>query len=240
MAGPALAHKIDLDHVDLEALDAFLKSQRSAPGSMNLSELDGFLTAIAVGPEMILPSEWLSRVWCGEGPDLDDMEEAKAILGSVMGRYNEILRAVADEAPDPIFWVHKDGTTIPFDWAQGFLSGIALRPDAWEPLFASGSDDALLLPILGLCSDDNDESLIDLTPQAEDAIFDQAPDLIPACVTGIAAFWRRKANSKQTLMSLGSASACEPVRAASKCGRNDPCPCGSGKKFKKCCGAAGR
>ena len=27
----------------------------------------------------------------------------------------------------------------------------------------------------------------------------------------------------------------EPVRAALKVGRNDPCPCGSGRKFKKCC-----
>lgn len=27
----------------------------------------------------------------------------------------------------------------------------------------------------------------------------------------------------------------EPARAAPKIGRNDPCPCGSGKKFKKCC-----
>jgi preprotein translocase subunit SecA len=27
-----------------------------------------------------------------------------------------------------------------------------------------------------------------------------------------------------------------PVRAAKKVGRNDPCPCGSGKKYKKCCG----
>lgn len=26
------------------------------------------------------------------------------------------------------------------------------------------------------------------------------------------------------------------VRSAPKTGRNDPCPCGSGKKFKKCCG----
>jgi uncharacterized protein YecA (UPF0149 family) len=25
------------------------------------------------------------------------------------------------------------------------------------------------------------------------------------------------------------------VRAAAKVGRNDPCPCGSGKKYKKCC-----
>lgn len=28
----------------------------------------------------------------------------------------------------------------------------------------------------------------------------------------------------------------EPYRAEHKIGRNDPCPCGSGKKYKKCCG----
>ncbi|MBM3143169.1 MAG: hypothetical protein FJ005_09070 [Chloroflexi bacterium] len=28
-----------------------------------------------------------------------------------------------------------------------------------------------------------------------------------------------------------------PARAEKKPGRNDPCPCGSGKKFKHCCGA---
>jgi preprotein translocase subunit SecA len=30
----------------------------------------------------------------------------------------------------------------------------------------------------------------------------------------------------------------KPVRVEKKVGRNDPCPCGSGKKYKKCCGAA--
>jgi uncharacterized protein YecA (UPF0149 family) len=29
------------------------------------------------------------------------------------------------------------------------------------------------------------------------------------------------------------------VRAAAKVGRNDPCPCGSGKKYKKCHGVEG-
>jgi len=29
----------------------------------------------------------------------------------------------------------------------------------------------------------------------------------------------------------------QPVLAKAKAGRNDPCPCGSGKKYKKCCGA---
>ncbi|MGN1059413.1 MAG: SEC-C metal-binding domain-containing protein, partial [Clostridia bacterium] len=29
----------------------------------------------------------------------------------------------------------------------------------------------------------------------------------------------------------------KPVQKTEKVGRNDPCPCGSGKKYKKCCGA---
>jgi preprotein translocase subunit SecA len=29
----------------------------------------------------------------------------------------------------------------------------------------------------------------------------------------------------------------QPLRVEQKVGRNDPCPCGSGKKYKKCCGA---
>jgi len=27
----------------------------------------------------------------------------------------------------------------------------------------------------------------------------------------------------------------KPYKAPKKIGRNDPCPCGSGKKYKKCC-----
>jgi len=38
---------------------------------------------------------------------------------------------------------------------------------------------------------------------------------------------------------LSTANAETVVRAEDKVGRNDPCPCGSGKKFKKCCGRKG-
>ena len=37
----------------------------------------------------------------------------------------------------------------------------------------------------------------------------------------------------------GQTNSTEPVRQAKTdkvCGRNDPCPCGSGKKYKNCCG----
>jgi uncharacterized protein len=58
-------------------LDRFLMSDRSPPDSMMLSDLDGFLSGIAVGPELVLPSEWLPLVWDGEAPEFADESEAK-------------------------------------------------------------------------------------------------------------------------------------------------------------------
>jgi hypothetical protein len=51
----------------------------------------------------------------------------------------------------------------------------------------------------------------------------------------------REDRGKDTAHSGSSASldppALSPVRTTPKIGRNEPCPCGSGKKYKKCCGA---
>ena len=94
-----------------------------------------------------------------------DLGEANAILGSLMVRYNEILREIADDALAPIFWVHRTGTVIAGDWAKGFRQAIMLRADAWEPLFTSASDGALLVPILSLCCDENGSSLLGLPPE---------------------------------------------------------------------------
>ena len=57
-------------------------------------------------------------------------------------------------------------------------------------------------------------------------ILDDLPRMILRC----ARLWRPDA--------VPGAAAAEPLRSA-KVGRNDPCPCGSGKKFKRCCGAGG-
>jgi len=83
----------------------------------------------------------------------------------------------------------------------------------------------LMLPILALCCDEDGEPLLDLPQDVEDRLFAEAGDLIPACVLDIADYWR--------------ATRTAPLRQSSgpKAGRNDPCPCGSGKKFKRCCGA---
>jgi preprotein translocase subunit SecA len=38
---------------------------------------------------------------------------------------------------------------------------------------------------------------------------------------------------------MEAVSKAKPVRTGPKVGRNDPCPCGSGKKYKQCCGKNG-
>ena len=51
--------------VDLDALDEYLMSDHAPDDSMGLSDLDGFLTGVVVGPELIPPSEWLPAIWGG-------------------------------------------------------------------------------------------------------------------------------------------------------------------------------
>jgi len=112
-----------------------------------------------------------------------------------------------------------------------------LRIDAWEKLFKSNRHQHLLFPILALCGDLGGESLLGRDPEDEDWVMEESADAVPVCVSAIAAFWRRK-GGRQISMPLGTPE--PPLHfTARKAGRNDPCPCGSGKKFKKCCGGSG-
>jgi len=210
---------------DIEALDDFLMSDQSPPDCMMLCDLDGFLTGIAIGPDLIMPSEWLPVIWGGDEPVFDDAAQAQATIGTIMTRYNEILGQVADGTVAPIIMETPGGDVIAADWAEGFMPAVALRSFAWETLFTSEKDMSIMLPIMALCCDEDGEPLLSLPQDVEDRLFTEAGDLIPACVLDIADYWR--------------ATRTAPLRQSSgpKTGRNQLCPCGSGKKYKRCCGA---
>jgi uncharacterized protein len=220
--------------VDLEALDQFLMSDASPGDCMQLSDLDGFLTGIAIGPELIKPSEWLPAIWGGDEPVFESIEQAQTVIGAIMGRHNEILRELDTdpEAYAPIYWEGPDGEEIAADWAEGFVDAVRLRLEAWRPLLEDREALVLLMPILALCGDADAEggSPLGLDPEADADLLAEAPELIPACVVGIRGFWKER-HGRPTA---------GPGRAEgrkAKVGRNDPCPCGSGRKHKRCCGA---
>src|SRR3954467_11011710 len=176
--------------IDLDALDGYLGSDHAPDDSMGLSDLDGFLTGIVVGPELILPSEWLTVIWGGDEPEFQTETEMRMVLGTIMGRYNEIVACLESEPEnfEPIFIVGPEDEVIASDWAAGFLDAVALRSKAWEPLITHDQAGIMMLPILLL----NGDAELDAGPDGaldEEAFLAEVPAIIPACVAGIHDFW---------------------------------------------------
>jgi uncharacterized protein len=179
-----------LGPIDLDALDEYLLADHSPENCMGLSDLDGFLTGIVVGPELILPREWLPMIWGDEEPEFETEEEMRSILGTIMGRYNEIVACFNGDLDefDPIFWEGPEGDIIASDWAGGFLDAVALRAEAWQPLMEDDDARILMVPLFLL----NGDLEFDDTGHDEDALLAEAPDIIPACVAAIHEFWRQR------------------------------------------------
>jgi uncharacterized protein len=180
----------------LQALDAYLASGRGPVGRRGLSDLDGFLAALAIGPGTIMQAEWLPVIWGQEQPGFENLDEANAILSAIIGRFNMILRQLDRAEFAPLFQESPTGQSTAADWCQGFLDGIRLRLDSWDALFRDGERSDLLYPILALCRDYalcrnyKGGSLLGLDPEAEEKFLEQASELVPACAVAIYRYWR--------------------------------------------------
>lgn len=179
---------------DIAFLDAFLSSETSPERCYQVSDLDGFLTGIVVGPELILPSEWLPIVWGEEDSDFQDAGQAERVLQIIMGRYNEIIR-VLDTSPEefsPWFWVDEEGTVIASDWAEGFRDAIELRSAEWQPMLKDERCFEILIPIAAFWSNDDGVSLLELQSVAGDGdgLADKMTNRIPQAVIEIRQYWR--------------------------------------------------
>lgn len=216
-----------------EALEDFLISDQTPGDCMAISDLDGFLTGVAISPELIMPSEWVPRIWGDGAPDFKSEEEANQVMGAIMERYNEILGQLSDGGDgqlEPIFWEFPGRGIMAGDWAEGFVDAMRLRPERWLEILGDKSTRNLLAPILALACDDEGGSFIDIGEDALGVINDEAPSLIPAAVHAFDQAFKARREDGEEL------SGEEPLRF-NKIGQNEPCPCGSGRKYKRCCGA---
>ncbi|MBV9527331.1 UPF0149 family protein [Sphingomonas sp.] len=197
---------------------------------MLLTELDGFLTGVIVSPELIRPSEWLPIVWSGEetdGAPFDDPADVQWFAEAVMARYNEIVRDLGRGKLQPIFDVdERNGDVLWELWIDGFAQAMARRPAAWTAHTSVSVEAAAALAQLStLVAVARNES--DLDSIQINALNDEAPAAISAQVVRLYGLRRPVSISPLVV----------PPRAT-KIGRNEPCPCGSAKKYKRCCGSA--
>lgn len=184
--------------VDLDALDEYLTSDRSPPDCMDVSQLDGFLAGVIAGPEMVMPSEFLPVVWGGDQPEFADTAEAETVLGSILGRYNEIAESLMEEPPSyaPVFWQDVAGNSITEDWAVGFMQAVAMRSEAWEPALMDEESAVMLIPIgiiAGLAEPEIGLHDATLPDTFVDELMERAAELLPECVVGLRSFWADRA-----------------------------------------------
>ncbi|HPE49707.1 MAG TPA: UPF0149 family protein [Hyphomonas sp.] len=206
----------------LARLDHFLACQEDDEVMM-VPELDGFLTGLLVCPEMILPSEWLPVVWGGDGPVFEDQTEANEILGLIMAFYNDIASRLKRPSHYRLHLdLDTDGSEIWELWASGFGKALDLRPEAWRPLHDAPDDDphAMAFNVLNALAYAADQPGGGYLPnEIEKELRLGASEMLAACVIDL----------------HNARLAREKLSRTPKAGRNDPCPCGSGKKYKKCC-----
>lgn len=219
--------EIDLDR--LEAL-LFALPQENAP--MTLSELDGYVTGLLTCPEMIQPSEWLPDVWGETGdaqfPDLKAVQETTA---AVMAHYNSVAQGITQGRwLEPIYEVDPNSDeTLWEPWLDGFVTAQALRPQAWADLYDRSDKETQSSLQFFMALHDTYTGNATFEENVLNEIDESAPDIIPNCVATIL-----KSSRPELFQPANGNSA--PARKT-KIGRNDPCPCGSGRKYKLCCGA---
>ena len=196
---------------------------------MLLTELDGFLTGLLICPEAIPPGEWMTVVW---GADVDgvapfeDPLDVQWFADAVAARREEIARDLVRGKLQPIFDVdERDGEVLWEYWIDGFAEAIALRPNAWEAMAGDPESAAPWSQLTTLIAVARDES--DLDSVEINALQDGAASALTEAAQLLYAARARL---------VGTTSLDALATTPSKVGRNDPCPCGSGKKHKRCCG----
>lgn len=228
---------LGLNDEELNALADFLNAEAFQEKAMDLSTLQGYLTAVVVGPQAVMPSRWLPRVWDREHgrlePEFDSLDQANHIINLLMRFMNGIATAFMNDPAsfEPVYW--REARWGAAEWCEGFLRGTQFNEEAWALLWVGKPQCAT--PFLRLGTDDG----MDITRQSGDA--ERWMNAVVPALVEIHAFWKaRRVDVSQGLsgQDSGASQARRPtMRAAPKVGRNDSCPCGSGKKFKKCCGA---
>jgi len=211
----------------LQALDEILCSDNVPETAMDASTLEGFLTALVIGPELISPSQYMPWIWDmyygKEKMVYDSMEQMQDTMSLFMEVWNDIAETFATNpsAFEPAYFRSAEWGAA--EWCEGFLLGSRLFGEAWVTLWADNPK--LVTPLKRL----GDDFGIEITKKEGDA--EKWMNAVPDAVVSIHAYWlEHRTNPAAGLTSM-------PVRREQKVGRNDPCPCGSGKKYKKCCGA---
>ena len=174
-------------------------------------------------------------VWGGgHEPEFESLEEAQELMSLLMRHWNGIVGELEEHGVYEMLLDEPDERGVPGRrWARGFMQGVHLRRQGWRELLTDENEGQLLAIALVAGEVDSGFPREVLSPE-------KADELVVLMGAGVGRANRHFKAQRRVPATAGRRRA-EPVRrATTKVGRNDPCPCGSGRKYKQCCGASGR
>jgi len=241
--GALAAADVDLSQDEIGELDTLLATIPEPLDPLDAVMLDGFLCGVVVQPRLLEPDDWLPYVFdagghrWGEAEPGPDQRRARAL---VLRRHAALNRSLAERGDfDPLLLEPSPDDAGEQARAAADPVGAMLSP--WVAGFAQAID---LLPALSELDDPQVRAalarILAFAPVADDAgdggdgatsrpgaTLEQA---IEAIVAAVAELYELTLAQRYHVAAVRN--------AAPKVGRNDPCPCGSGRKFKHCHGAA--
>ncbi len=249
---------------EFDEIDAILDDLRSRYDETPQWEFcEGFMAALICCRRLIAPSEYLSVLLAIGEPGEEDAGsfategQAARFMALWLRRWNEVVRALDaeidsldDEAAyqPEVMDLRGAVAALPDEeraamgqdalpsfaqvWALGFMFAVEAWPEEWAPPRDKEAVkwlDGALEAIVVLTEDDSDAPTI--SAFAEDGPPSVSVKRLNAFADAIWAVY----DLRELWRNFGPR--IETVHAAATPGRNDPCSCGSGKKYKKCCGA---
>ena len=232
-----------LTDAEINEIDELLAAVPAPFETVDAVILDGYLAGVIVQPVQIEPEQWLPPIFGTEGmPDGDTQgwsaKQHERLIQLVTRRKDEIRRGILEEGWfDPIIPMIEEEDGAPAEgkaameglgyWAAGFEWALANFPQLEEAALAGVPD---LLDSIWRHLPEQDETQQAMTKALDDEhplkSMDEAIEALVFDVVDLAQIGIAEAHKVETV-----------VRDEPKVGRNDPCPCGSGRKYKQCHGA---
>ncbi len=187
------------------------------------------------GPELIPPSEWMPELFGGIEPVYESPEQLTSVMDELMALHNASVALLATDPPGlPAGVVFREPPLANFDddaplaaWARGFVRGYGWIEDSWDGI---DEEFGTVIAALGFFSS---------TRFAAEVFKTSTNALAELAATTLEVFPEAAADYQRVgrFVSAEMAETVSTPAASVKVPRNEPCPCGSGRTFKKCCGA---
>lgn len=186
-----MSKSMTMSDEEFDLLDTFLFSDSVHESAMTLSELDGFLTGILIGPELILPSEWMPVVWGEEHPDFESAEHGETISALIIARYNQIDFGLNQAPPEiePLITEDRNGDLLGEIWAAGFVAAIEIRAKSWMPIFET--DYAAAVSLVMALADPNRIRELTEDEEAQSVLMNSITSELPTTILAIQSFWKQ-------------------------------------------------